>query len=146
MSKFGFDKIAREMPAMKREALKLLSVETQQYFGESFSKQGLGNEKWAEVKRRTSPYSSMWDKTRPILYGKSGQLRAHTLDSIESINDHQFVLVNPMSYAVLQNEGGENGQGAYVPARPFMKQTQELTHMQLETLNAVTGKIWHLRF
>jgi phage gpG-like protein len=134
------------MENVKKRAMQRMATETAKYFGDSFPRQGL-DEKWQQVQRRipgTTAYrmASMWDRTRPILYGQTGNLRIKTYGSVTSVTPHRFVLVNPMPYAQMHNEGGKTKTGADVPARPFMKQTKELTSHQLQILLDETGRAW----
>lgn len=141
MSKFKFDRMLSILPSVKLKAMQVLAVETQGYFAASFGKQGLGGEKWEEVQRRkpgTVAYTvaSPWLRQSPILYN-SGNLYDKTARSLSKLDASQFTLINPLKYAAAQNEGNRN-----MPARPFMKQTSELTTIQLATLKAETGRIW----
>lgn len=150
MSEFGFDKLIARLPAIMQETLQEMAEKTQKYFSESFPKQGIGGEQWQEVQRRipgTPAYKSGTrdDRTRKILYGRTGKLKDNTEHSIAEVSDHRFVLVNPASYAQLQNQGGINGKGGIVPARPFMVQVDELTEMQLEILKKRTGLMWRVK-
>ena len=59
---------------------------------------------------------------------------------IVSVTPDKGVLDNDMSYADTMN----SGNGSNVPARPFIKQTPELTRAQLLTLAQVTGRIFKI--
>jgi phage gpG-like protein len=150
MSKFGFEKMISNMPDIKMSVVRRLSSETQKYFAATFPNQGIEGKSWQEVQRRikgTVSYAiaTRDDRRRKILYGKSGELKRKTADSEYDISLQGFTLLNPLPYATIQNEGGVNGRGAYVPPRPFMIQTGELTRMQLRILLEETGKVWQVR-
>ncbi len=160
-SKFGFGKAASALgPATKTAAINIMRY-SKKYFGDAFENEELGGEKWKEVARRTpgSIFNSgrvvhginqpsgkpfIVDQgddyaTRKILSGTSGRLRYKTEKADSSITkDGQVsVMINPVPYAGYLNEGTP-----YMPARPFMKQTDQLTTVQLTILQQETGKIW----
>lgn len=161
MSKFGFNKIASALgPATKIAAIQIMRA-SKKYFGEGFEQEQLGEDKWAEVARRTpgnnynkgrtvggvnkpSGKSFIVDQgddyaTRKILAGTTGRLRHKTerADSSITNNGAVSVMYNPVPYAGFINDGTP-----YMPARPFMKQTDELTVIQLNILQTETGRIW----
>lgn len=161
MSKFGFNKVASALgPATKAAAVQIMRS-TKKYFGEGFEKEQLGEDKWQEVSRRTpgsnfnkgrkvgginKPSGKAFEvdqgddyATRKILAGTSGRLRYKTerADSSITNNGAVSVMFNPVPYAGYINDGTP-----YMPARPFMKQTDDLTTIQLQILKTETGKIW----
>ena len=160
-SKFGFDKKIAAFNATRKEAAIEIMSETKKYFGQAFDKEQLGDEKWDEVSRRT-PGSRFNEKqivggknkpsgksfevdqgedyaTRKILQGTSGQLRYKTerADSSITMNGAVSTMINPVPYASYINDGTP-----YMKMRSFMKQTDELTKIQLEILKNKTGRIW----
>lgn len=161
MSQFGFDKKAAALGAATKQAAIIIMSASKKYFGEAFDKEGLGWEKWGEVSRRTpgsnfnkgrvvggtnksSGKNFVVDQgddyaTRKILAGTSGKLRYKTVRADSSITNYGAVsvMINPVPYAGYVNEGTP-----YMPARPFMKQTDTLTAIQLEILKTETGQIW----
>lgn len=147
-SKFGFGKIAAEWNDTKKAALEVMAVDAMAEFSENFAKQGSGKKKWKEVQRRI-PGSGWYergdsdDRTRPILQGKTGELEYNM--QITHVDSRSASIVNDSPYAELQNEGGTNGRGYVVPARPFMVQTAQLTIEQLASLKLVTGKVWKVK-
>lgn len=164
MSKFGFDKMANEFNASRKLAAIAIADRTKQYFADAFDKEGLGGEKWDEVARRTpgSPFNNrqvvggtnkptgkrfVTDQgddfaTRKILSGTTGKLRYKTLKADTSItmNGQVTTITNPLEYASANFEGN-----AYQPARPNMKQTEELTQIQLTILKTLTDRIWKIK-
>ena len=166
MSKFGFGKKADEFNALKKQAAVQIMARTKQYFGDAFEKEALGDEKWTEVARRTqgnrfnekqiiggknkpSGKNFIVDQgddyaTRKILSGTTGRLKYKTekADSSISPDGTTSVMINPVPYASAMFEGSSENN---VPARPNMKQTGELTGIQLTILKVVTNKIWKIK-
>jgi hypothetical protein len=149
-SKFGFGKVADALAVQIKLAAVDIMKDTKRYFGEAFDKEQLGKQKWPEVQRRipgTKAYKREVAKggdgtSRNILAGETGKLRRKTVRADSSItnNGATSVMFNPVPYAGYTQDGTR-----YVPARPFMKQTEELTTIQLNILNTVTGKIWKVQ-
>jgi hypothetical protein len=161
MSKFGFGKVADALkPAIKSAAIDIMKA-SKVYFGEAFDKEQLGSDKWEEVARRTpgnmyhenqvvkginKPSGKMFKRdqgtdwqTRKIIAGTSGRLRYKTVKADSSITNWGAVsvMINPVPYAGYVNDGTP-----YMPARPFMKQTEALTVIQINILQTKTGLIW----
>jgi phage gpG-like protein len=150
-SKFGFANASAAFKQSTKQAAIEIMQASKKYFGEAFDKEQLGPDKWAEVARRTP--GNLYNKrrvvhgvdqgddyqTRKILRGTSGKLRYKTIKADSSITNFGAVstMTNPTPYAAFMNDG--TGK---VPARPFMKQTDELTKIQLQILKDNTGKIW----
>lgn len=162
MSQFGFNKVAENLGAATKDAAIEIMRQTKRYFGQGFDNEGMdGEDKWQEVVRRTSgsnfnkaavvgginrPSGKSFEvdqgddyATRKILAGTTGRLRYKTERADSSITSYGAVSVmyNPVPYAGYVNEGTP-----YMAAREFMKQTKELTNIQLTILNQKTGKIW----
>jgi hypothetical protein len=163
-SKFGFGKVADALAVQIKLAAVDIMAETKRYFGEAFDKEQLGKQKWDDVARRTPgnifyenqvvygknkpsgktfrrDQGSDW-RSRKILAGETGRLRYKTVKADSSITNAgaTSVMFNPVPYAGYVNDGTP-----YMKARPFMKQTEELTTIQLNILNVVTGKIWKVQ-
>lgn len=161
MSQFRFNNAAKALGAQTKQAAIRIMRETKQYFGKAFDKEQLGNDKWAQVARRT-PGTNFYKKqiatginkptgkrfkvnqgkdwrTRKINKGVTGRLRHKTVKADSSITKNGAVstMTNPVPYAEYVNDGT-----AYQPARPFMKHTDELTVIQLHILEQETGQIW----
>jgi hypothetical protein len=160
-SKFGFDKTIEAFKAAKKEAAVEIMSKTKEYFGQAFDKEQLGDEKWEEVARRTPGTAFNKNQmvsgrnkptgkpfvvdqgddyaTRKILQGTTGDLRRKTERANSSITMDGSVstMINPIPYASYINDGTP-----YMKVRPFMKQTEELTKIQLEILKNKTGRIW----
>jgi len=164
MSNFGFDKMANRFAASRVAAAQSIALRSKQYFSDAFDKEGLGGKNWEEVERRKegSHFNAAQvvtgrnkasgrlftvDQgddyaTRKILTGTTGKLREKTknADTVISPDGRLTVITNPLPYASANFEGN-----AYQPARPNMKQTNELTGIQLTILKLITGKVWKLK-
>lgn len=164
MSKFGFDKIAKDFDRVRKNAAISIAERSKQYFADAFDKEALGGEKWEEVVRRiegshfnkrqvvgginkASGKKFVTDQgddyaTRKILSGTTGRLRYKTekADTAITMNGQVTTITNPLPYASANFEGN-----AYQPARPNMKQTEELTQLQLTILKNETGKLWTIK-
>jgi len=161
MSQFRFNNAAQALGSQTKQAAIRIMRETKQYFGKAFDKEELGGDKWQEVARRTpgtSFYASQvasginkpsgkrfvvnqgkdWRK-RKINQGVTGRLKYKTIRADSSITGNGAVstMTNPVPYAAYVNDGTP-----YMPARPFMKHTDELTVLHLHILEQETGLIW----
>lgn len=142
--KFNFDVIKRNLEQTKRELPVVLAKQTENYFTASFKKGALGDEKWPEVERRkigTSAYKypktkGLSRRTSPILV-RRGILRGRVSNSIRNANWNQIKLTVDLPYAMFLQEGTDT-----IPARPFMKQTNELATMQKSTITKTMNRIW----
>jgi len=152
MDKFKFARLKANIEATKRALPMLLAKQAENYFTESFKLQRLGPTQWANVQRRipgtleykypARPKSS--SRTRPILIG-TGNLRRKVSRSIHHASwTGGVTLIVDLPYAKIHNEGGYAGRNhaSKIPARPFMKQTTELTRMQRGLVKSHFDKIW----
>lgn len=152
--KFNFDQIQKKLSQTKRELLVLLTNQAQNYFVESFRKQGWNGEPWEEVQRRkpgTKSYAypktrGLQRRTSPILIGAGYKVRGGTLRRTIStmtrtrvISENSARMVVDLPYAVYLNEGTPN-----MPKRQFVGQTPELTQMQTNKVNEVMARIWQV--
>lgn len=134
MSKFGFHRSIAAWHGIKLHAMQRLANETVAYFVVGFAKQSWGSKPWKGVKRNVPP---------PIL-NVTGRLKRETAQSERSVTASRVVLENNATddrgrtYSGFHNEGTDR-----MVARPFMKQTKELTEKQLKILRQETGKVWH---
>jgi phage gpG-like protein len=161
VSKFKFNSAKAGLDKQTKQAAILMMRASKKYFGEAFDKEQLGNDNWKEVARRTpgNHYNSKqvvtghnkatgakftvdqgsdW-QTRKILTGTTKRLKYKTVRADSSITNlgRVSVMTNPVPYAGYINNGTP-----YMPARPFMKHTDELTVIHLDILKVQTGKIW----
>jgi hypothetical protein len=152
MDKFNFDQVKAKLVQTKRELLVLLSNQAQNYFVESFTKQGWNGESWKEVQRRTEGTKAFkYPKTRgiqrrtsPILIGAGWKIRGGTLRRAVSnmartriLSENSVRMIVDVPYAGYLNEGTER-----MVKRTFVGQTAELTKMQTEKINQIISKIW----
>jgi phage gpG-like protein len=157
MNKFNFHHIKLQIAQTKRELPVLLANQAQNYFTETFTKGGIGDEKWKEVNRRTPDtneykypkFKGLQRRTSPILSGagwriRGGELRRRVARSIVNAQWQQIRLVVDLPYAEIHNKGGQAGRNhaTTIPARPFIKQTRELGVMQERTIKKTMDKIW----
>jgi phage gpG-like protein len=156
-SKFNLQAVMQKVEQTKRVLPKQVANMTQNYFVLSWNKQGFDNKNWAEVNRRipgTPEFrypktKGLSRRTKPILV-QSGALRRKVANSVVAASWNDIRLVVDLPYAAIQNEGsnhnpkkGEHSQhGLYIPARPFIGQTKELSKMQVEMIEKYFDKIW----
>jgi len=132
-SKFGFDKKAAAIDGLMLGAMKRLAFETKDYFVKSFDNEAWGKVKWADLKR----------KEPPAKLNVTGTMKQRTQDSIKLITKSKVLMENTATddrgrrYSNYHNEGTDR-----MPRRSFMKQTSELTDLQVQILIEETGKIW----
>lgn len=100
------------------DAPKVLANEGVKMFVENFKSESFEGKKWKNVERRiagTKPYKypkkkDLGRRTRPILIGKTRNLRNATVNSVRVANRKRIVWGNYIPYAEVQND-----------TRPFMK-------------------------
>lgn len=145
MSKFGFDKILRNLDGAKRTLPIQLANEARVYFTNTFKVGGFDGKKWKEVQRRipgTNAYKypkkkGLSRRTKPILV-QYGLLRRATSMSVRTKNFKKISLVVDLKYAANHNDG------ITVPKRQFMGRSKELDRKHRETIKKVIGKIWQV--
>ena len=152
MNRFNFEQGQKKLVQSRRELLVLLSNQAQNYFAESFQKQGFNGEPWKEVKRRTPGTKSykypkskgLQRRTSPILVGAGYKVRGgilrravSTMARTAQISTNRLRMVVDIDYAEYLNKGTEK-----MPRRQFVGQTEELTRMQKELINRIITKIW----
>lgn len=142
-NEFGFDRLARNAEAALRNVNVLLSNQAQNYFVDSFEKQGWNGRKWKEVDRRREgtnayKYPKARSRTNPILVA-SGDLRRQVsvMARTAQISPSQMRMVLDVPYAERHNEGLKG-----MPKRQFIGQTPELTRMQSAKIKEIIDNIW----
>jgi phage gpG-like protein len=133
MSRFGFDKVLKNMEQLKKEIPPVLANQAQTFFTRSFDNQGFTDgslSKWAERK-----YGK--DAGRNILV-KSGRLKRAVSSSIREANWNIIRLIVDVPYAEYHNEGTDK-----LPKREFMGDSKTLRDMQLKKLQQMSDKIWN---
>lgn len=197
MNSFNLHIVQQRLAETKRVLPIVLSKQAENYFTGSFTKQGLGTDKWQEVNRRIAgtneykypKFKGLSRRTKPILIG-TGALRRKVSNSIRTATWDNISLIVDLPYASVHNEGGTisvashsraqffktkiksfnglklnkkgqykqsfstrtieirkqdanvSGHTKYIPARPFMKQTPELTILQRKKITQHLDKIW----
>ena len=159
-TKFKFEQVKKQLVAMQRETLVLLSNQAQNYFVKSFKNQGFNGEPWKEVQRRIpgtnawkypkptkdNPKRGLQRRTSPILIGAGYKIRGGTLrDAVGSMSRTREIgngivrMIVDLPYAKAQNEGNK-----HLPRRQFIGQTPELTNMQVKKIEQIVTKIFHV--
>ena len=153
-TKFKFEQVKKQLVAMQRETLVLLSDQAQNYFVKSFKNQGFNGEQWKEVQRRTPDTKAykypkkkgLQRRTSPILIGAGYKIRGGTLrDAVGSMSRTREIgngivrMIVDLPYAKAQNEGNK-----HLPRRQFIGQTPELTNMQVKKIEQIVTKIFHV--
>ena len=152
LNRFNFENVKKNLERTYRELLVLLSNQAQNYFVDTFTKQGFNGDPWKEVQRRdpkTKAYKypktrGLQRRTSPILVGAGYKIRGgvlrravSTMARTAAISNHQLRMIVDLPYAGYLNEGTEK-----MVKRQFVGQTEELTRMQTTKINEVILKIW----
>jgi len=150
--KFKFGALKEKVQRLKRELPLALAKQAENYFTDSWSRQGFDGQPWKDVKRHdTSEAAYKYPialRTRklssPILVGvyrgrSGGQLRRAVSRSVRQVSFEKIRLVVDLPYAKAQNDGNP---GHNVPARPFMGQSKELTAMQRQKIREFMDGLW----
>jgi hypothetical protein len=152
--RFNFGQVKKNLDQSKRELLVLLSNQAENYFTESFKKQGFGGQPWKEVKRRTEGTKAykypktkgLQRRTSPILIGAGYKVRGGSLRRAVSsmarttqISGERARMVVDLDYATYLNEGTPK-----MVKRQFVGQTPELLAMQKAKINEIITRIWRV--
>ncbi len=116
-AKTVFKNLKRKVDKVMADAPRVLANEGVKSFTENFKNQGFEGNSWRNVERRivgTNAYKypkkkDLGRRTRPILIGKTRNLRNATVNSVRIANKRRIVWGNYLPYAEVQND-----------ARPFM--------------------------
>lgn len=146
-NKFGFGKIKENITRMKTELPVVLANQAENYFVDSWKRQGWDGAGWQTPKRRiegTSEYKypknkDLGRRTRATLV-KTGALRRAVSNSIRSKTFNSIRLVVDLPYATYHNEG--DGK---IPKRTFMKDSPILRVKQKEKIKEFTDKVWMVK-
>lgn len=150
--KFKFGILKENITRMKTELPLVLGNHAQNFFTRSWDNQGWDGKPWKDVKRHdtsTSEYKypiklRARKLSSPILVGvykgrSGGFLRRATSRSLRSTTFQSVRLVVDLPYAAAQNEGNPD-KG--LPARPYMKQSRQLTKEQREKIKNFMDGLW----
>lgn len=144
MSKFGFDRVRKNLEATKRRLPVLLAKQAEEHFVQSFDTSSWEGKKWKEPQRRI-PGTAAWKyplnkglsrRTKPTLT-LTGKLRRATANSTRKATWSLIVLRNEMPYASYHNEG--KGR---LPKRQYMGDGPRLRRKQNTLINREIGRIW----
>jgi len=150
--KFGLGDVQKRLKEGQRKLMVSLTNQAQNYFLDSFTKQGWDGKDWQEVQRRitdTKAYKypktkGLQRRTSPILVGAGYKIRGGTLRRAVSamsrtaqINGLQSRMVIELPYAKFNNEGTDK-----LPQRKFVGQTSQLTEMQRNIIDKQIKEIW----
>lgn len=125
MQQFAQDmaKHSRQMAQyITRDLPRKIGVEGKKFFKENFENEGFtdnSNEKWDDVKRRTSGKTKGAASSRKILHGETSEL----FNSIDyTANVAQVAWGSDKPYAQVHNEGGRAGRGSgfTMPKRQYI--------------------------
>jgi len=148
--KFKFGEMKQKIEHMKRELPIVLANQAQNYFVDSWQRQGWDGTGWRDVKRHDQttpefkyPIGLQARKvSSPILVGvyrgiSGGTLRAAVGNSIVSQTFNSIRLRVDLPYAKAQNEGTDD-----IPGRRFMGNSQILQPQQREKIKEYMGGLW----
>jgi len=151
-NQFNFAQVQQRLVRAKREILVLLPNQAQNYFVDSWQKQGFDGKQWAEVQRRKPGFAAykypktrgLQRRTQPILIGAGYKKRGGTLRRAVSsmsrtsqIMNDGFKMIVDVPYASYLNDGTDK-----MPQRQFIGQTRELTLMQDQKINEIITRIF----
>ena len=111
--------MAIKVRRMKADLPDAIGFMAKQHFQGNFTRQGFDDQKWKDVKRRTTGKGR--DKTRAILSGRTGRLKKSI--HVEKATWSKVVIATDrLPYAQIHNEGGRAGRGlkSVIPQRKYM--------------------------
>lgn len=136
MSKFGFDKVLKNMQMVKRELPKQVANDTKLYFLNAFRLEAWDGQPWELPQRRKRKARSSRDRSKTLV--QSGALRRAVSNSLKEATFQVIRFdVTDVTYAGYNNFGTPRN-----PQRQFMGQTKELTKIQTERITKIMDRIW----
>lgn len=149
MSKWGFDKVLRNIEEMKRDLPKVLANDALRYFNDTFVKSEWDGVKWQTPQRKiagTKAYKypkkgANARHTRATLV-KSGRLRRDVRSSLKLATFDKIRFEVRLPYAAVHNYGLKMKNGRNMPTRKFMGQSKALSVLQKQKINLAIKKIW----
>lgn len=153
-SRLNIDEVRKRLDGAQRTIYVLLANQAQNYFVDSFKKQGFANQHWKEVQRRMPDKAAykypkkkgLQRRTSPILIGAGYKIRGGTLRRAVSnmsrtaqYRSNGFRMIVDLPYAARHNEGL-----AGMPKRQYVGQTAELTQMQNRLIAQEIDKIFRI--
>lgn len=157
MSKFNFDRVRQNIEQVNKDLPPLLANDAQNYFLDSFKKQGWNGSNWEEVKRRMPDEPAykypkgkgLSRRTKPILIG-TGRLRrevsnlsANARVSYSAFNFKVTLKINEnmVPYALYNNYGIKDR----LPQRKFMGDSPDLRRILRRRITSYLDKIWQAK-
>lgn len=105
MSKFGFDKVLKNIEMVKRQLPKMLANDTKNYFLNSFRVEAWDGKAWELPKRRKRKSRSSRDMSKTLV--QSGKLRRAVSNSLKEATFEVIRFdVTDVKYASIHNFGG----------------------------------------
>ena len=105
MSKFGFDKVLKNLQMVERELPKMVANDTKNYFLNSFKTESWDGKAWELPKRRKKKNPKGRDLSRILI--QSGKLRRAVANSLKEATWEVIRFdVTDVNYAGIHNEGG----------------------------------------
>ena len=154
-SKFGFDRVIKNLERTKKTLLAKLSEASKEHFiKENFSRQQFDGVKWKQPQRQIdSKTFGKKNKKGKLIGGRensatlvqSGRLRRAVINMQPSFTDSSLTLrVEDVVYAKVHNEGlkAGRGRGFIMPKRQFVGQDKKLTLRQQIIIKTTIDKIW----
>lgn len=155
MSKFGFDKMLRNMEQFKRDIPQQIGNMAVRHFVKSFDDQGFTDTtlvKWKEVKRRivgTDEYKypkkkDLGRRSRSILIGKSGGTKSGSHEHLKAqVNTSMKRAVWPyVDFLVSSKYANRHNEGlAGMPKREFIGNSHALIRAQKDKMNTEMIKV-----
>lgn len=151
MSKFGFDRVLRNIEQLKRELPPVLANTTQNYFNEAFKTESWDGVKWETPQRKIAgtrawkyPKKNAQTRRSRAILVQSSKLRRTVATSKRSETwDRTIFRIDPtlVPYAAAHNEGLPLRHGK-MPQRRFIGDSQRLRKLQISKINQVVSKIW----
>jgi phage gpG-like protein len=148
MSKFGFDKVIKNIEQTKKALPKVIANDTKNFFLDSWAKQGWDGKDW-QVPQRKVPGTSSYKypkkgaearHTRATLV-KTGALRRAVANSLKVCTFELIKFQVDSPYAAVHNFGLPI-RGGTMPQRQFMGDSPKLRQQQLTKINEYFNKIW----
>lgn len=137
MSKFGFDKVLKNLQMVERQLPKVVANDAKLYFLNAFRLEAWDGKPWALPQRRKRKARRSRD-TYPTLI-QSGTLRRAVSNSLKQATMEVIRFdVTDVTYAGYNNFGTQRN-----PQRQFMGQTKELTKTQMASIKKIMDRIWH---
>jgi phage gpG-like protein len=111
--------LAIKVRRMKADLPDAIGLMAKQHFQGNFTRQGFDDQKWKDVKRRSTGKGR--DKTRAILSGRTGRLKK-SIHVDKATWNKVVIATDRLPYAKIHNEGGRAGRGlkSVIPKRQFM--------------------------